>query len=183
MNAIIERSRFASLYEPDMSPAARMADAINGSRMLKEAILRAKGYATEEAIIPVADPVPPKVPKFRERKARLGRPKGSRAGWRKPRVHSPKVEQIKALIAAHFNMSLEDLEGRSRKFEKSHPRQVAMYLSRMSTSLSFPDIGWQFGGLDHTTILHAVRQVGQRVTDNDEKTIEAIRAVHRVIGA
>jgi chromosomal replication initiator protein len=50
----------------------------------------------------------------------------------------------------------------------ARPRQVAMYLAKMLTSLSYPEIGRQFGGRDHTTVMHAVRAIEQHMDTNPE---------------
>ncbi|MCL2787199.1 MAG: chromosomal replication initiator protein DnaA [Micrococcales bacterium] len=61
--------------------------------------------------------------------------------------------------AKFFNLSMEELCGPSRSHNIAHPRQVAMYLCRELTELSLIKIGTQFGGRDHSTVLHADRKV------------------------
>lgn len=189
--ATIERNRSGhNVYAPDMSAAERLADAINGSRLLRDAILRAKGHNPK--------PQPIVFIKFEEPKRPVGRPKGSCDSYKrkshgkrkrgrplgtlKPRNESAKIAKIRVLICAHFKLSEKDLVKRSREQEFSHPRQIAMYLARKTTTASYPDIAIQFGGLDHTTVIHAVRAVEKRVASLDMKTLQAIVAVHEVIG-
>src|SRR5690349_17686033 len=81
---------------------ARRADAEHGSLMLKNAILRAKGYHVPEPQVVVQ--VAPEPPVFKERiKKRVGRPKGSFRGS-KARHHDPLAAEILALVAAHFKI-------------------------------------------------------------------------------
>jgi hypothetical protein len=164
----------------DTEGAAHATMARKGSQMLRDAILRAKGYPLPEPLIiaPVA-PLTPPAPKFHARKVAQGRPKKR---GRKRSGHSHKVETIKALIAAHFKLSLDDLLTKNRAYERSHPRQIAMYLARKATTVSYPRIGKQFGGMDHTTVVYAVRQVEKRIAAKDAETINALHAVHAVIG-
>ncbi len=61
------------------------------------------------------------------------------------------VEMIQKAVADHFKVKVSDLKSKRRQKTLTVPRQVAMYLSRVRTSSSFPDIGSRFGGKDHTT--------------------------------
>lgn len=76
------------------------------------------------------------------------------------------VERIQALVSAHFKVPLHLLTSSKRSKEVAMARQVAMYLSRELTKNSFPDIGKQFGGKDHTTVLHGYKQI-KRLIEND----------------
>lgn len=69
------------------------------------------------------------------------------------------VERIVARVAAAFGVKPKELLGPSRLRAVLLPRQVAMYLAREAAKLSLPQIGRQFGGRDHTTVLHAVRTI------------------------
>lgn len=160
----------------DDEPIIRAERSIRGSRRLRDAILRAKGYIPPRTIAP---PTPLPAPIFKPRKCKKGRPKGNR----KVRRVYPRIEQIKALIAAHFDITVEALLSPRRDYEVCHPRQAAMYLSRKSTTASWPDIGLLFGGRDHTTVIHAVRQIEKRIAVGHAETIMALNAVHKVIGA
>jgi len=66
---------------------------------------------------------------------------------------------IMAQTAAYFGLSMEDLCGSSRSRVLVNARQIAMYLCRELTDLSLPKIGQQFGGRDHTTVMHADRKI------------------------
>ena len=81
------------------------------------------------------------------------------------------VETIKRVVSKYFNISVKDIEGRKRSRNISHPRQIAMYLTREFTDLSLPNIGKAFGGKDHTTVLHAYEKISEEIkNDNVTKT-------------
>ncbi len=69
------------------------------------------------------------------------------------------IEEIQRRVAEHFNVTIADLHSVRRARVVVRPRQIAMYLARQLTERSMPEIGRQFGGRDHTTVLHAVRKV------------------------
>jgi chromosomal replication initiator protein len=74
------------------------------------------------------------------------------------------VERIVARVAAAFGVKPKNLLGPSRLRAVLVPRQVAMYLAREAAKLSLPQIGRQFGGRDHTTVLHAVRTIREALS-------------------
>ena len=83
------------------------------------------------------------------------------------RTHEPKkvkIEDIQRLVANHYNVSRADILSSRRTATVVRPRQIAMYLSKMLTLRSLPEIGRRFGGRDHTTVLHAVRKIDGLVT-------------------
>jgi chromosomal replication initiator protein len=69
------------------------------------------------------------------------------------------IDDIQKRVATHFNMRLSDMTSARRARSVARPRQIAMYLSKVLTNRSLPDIGRKFGGRDHTTVMHAVRRV------------------------
>ena len=69
------------------------------------------------------------------------------------------TEDIQETVATRFHVKVSDLKSKRRTKTLVHPRQVAMYLCRELTDASFPEIGRDFGGKDHTTIIHACKQV------------------------
>ncbi len=72
---------------------------------------------------------------------------------------------IMAQTAAYFGLTLDDLCGSSRSRVLVNARQIAMYLCRELTDLSLPKIGQQFGGRDHTTVMHADRKIRQLMAE------------------
>ena len=77
------------------------------------------------------------------------------------------VEDIQQKVCDYYNVKLSDLLSTRRAQAISKPRQVAMYLCKVLTSKSLPEIGRRFGGRDHTTVMHAVKRV--------EESMETIR--------
>ncbi|MBN1765423.1 MAG: chromosomal replication initiator protein DnaA [Sedimentisphaerales bacterium] len=77
------------------------------------------------------------------------------------------ITQIIDSVTDHFNIRLSDLQGRRRSRSIAFPRQICMYLARDLTSHSLEEIGGYFGGRDHTTVLHAYRNI-DKLCDNDE---------------
>ena len=69
------------------------------------------------------------------------------------------MDDIQETVGARFHVKVSDLKSRRRSKTLVHPRQIAMYLCRELTDSSYPEIGRQFGGKDHTTIIHACKQV------------------------
>jgi chromosomal replication initiator protein len=63
----------------------------------------------------------------------------------------------------------------------ARPRQVAMYLSKILTSRSLPDIGRSFGGRDHTTVMHAVKTI-EELIKNDKAFADDVEMLKRVLG-
>lgn len=88
------------------------------------------------------------------------------------------IDLIKNAISNYFNISLEDLSSKKKPKSISHPRQVAMYLSRKYTDNSLPKIGDEFGGRDHSTVIHAFNKITADLeTDNElKKAIEDLEA-------
>jgi len=71
------------------------------------------------------------------------------------------VAMLKEMVAAHFHLSLDELTARKRTRDLVLARQIAMYLARELLKCSFPEIARQFGGKDHTTVIHACRKVSE----------------------
>lgn len=77
-------------------------------------------------------------------------------------------KQLVASVAQFFDVSVEDLLGTSRKKELVEPRQISMYLMREELHTSFPSIGNELGGRDHTTAMHACTKIAAQL-ETDEK--------------
>jgi chromosomal replication initiator protein len=73
------------------------------------------------------------------------------------------IERIQQTVSERFGLSLEELTGDKRSQNIVYPRQVAMYLSRELTDSSLPKIGKQFGGRDHTTVIHATSKIARMI--------------------
>lgn len=71
------------------------------------------------------------------------------------------IVDIQNKVANYFHISINDLKGKKRMKSIVMPRQIAMYLSREMTSNSLPKIGKEFGGKDHTTVIHACDKIAE----------------------
>ena len=78
------------------------------------------------------------------------------------------VENIQKTVADFYKIKIADMYSKKRPASIARPRQIAMYLAKDMTKKSLPEIGELFGGRDHTTVLHAVRKIGEERTRNTE---------------
>jgi len=80
------------------------------------------------------------------------------------------VDFIKSTVAEYYNMKIEDFESKKRTRQIAYPRQIAMYITRELTDLSLPKIGEEYGGRDHTTVIHACEKIStEMLSDFDLK--------------
>ena len=77
------------------------------------------------------------------------------------------AKELLKSVADFYDIALEDLLGQRRNKELVNPRQIAAYLLRENLHLSFPKIGRELGGKDHTTIMHACNKIGREIKFND----------------
>jgi chromosomal replication initiator protein len=89
-----------------------------------------------------------------------------------------RIEDIQRVVARQYNVSRADLLSSRRTANVVRPRQVAMYLAKVLTLRSLPEIGRRFGGRDHTTVLHAVRKI-EALAGNDAALAEEIESLKR----
>jgi chromosomal replication initiation ATPase DnaA len=73
--------------------------------------------------------------------------------------YRPSIACIQAAAITHFGLSRAEFFSERRTHDVVVPRQIAMYLAKIFTIRSLPEIGRRFGGKDHTTVLHAVRKI------------------------
>ncbi len=69
------------------------------------------------------------------------------------------IQRIQKIVSEYFQISVEDIRSKKRSSNISFPRQIAMYLCRVITGESFPKIGTEFGGKDHSTVMHSVEKI------------------------
>jgi chromosomal replication initiator protein len=80
------------------------------------------------------------------------------------------IESIQKTVCEYYRIKMQDIKAKKRTKDIAFPRQVAMYLSKILTESSLSDIGKNFGGKDHSTVIHACKQVEARSkTDEDFK--------------
>ena len=78
------------------------------------------------------------------------------------------VHRIQKIVSEYFQISVEDIRSKKRSSNISFPRQIAMYLCRTMTSESFPKIGTEFGGKDHSTVMHSVEKIENEIKVNKD---------------
>ena len=77
------------------------------------------------------------------------------------------IDIIQDIVSSYFNLRVEDLKSQRRTRNVAYPRQIAMYLSRKLTDMSLPKIGEEFGGRDHTTVIHAYEKISENLKTDD----------------
>lgn len=87
-----------------------------------------------------------------------------------------KTANIQRVVAEHFSVTVADILSPRRTANIVRPRQIAMYLTKMLTLRSLPEIGRRFGGRDHSTIHHAVQKIGGQV-ERDPETAALIETL------
>ena len=90
---------------------------------------------------------------------------------------STNIDKIQRIVAEHYQITVEDMKSKKRSANLAIPRQIAMYLCRTMTDESFPKIGIDFGGKDHSTVIHSVEKIEKELKTNKElaNTIEKIK--------
>ena len=87
------------------------------------------------------------------------------------------ILKIQRVVADYFQISIDDLKSKKRSAVIAFPRQIAMYLSRTLLNESFEQIGLEFGGKDHTTVMHSCEKIKNEIRNNQEiyNSIEKIK--------
>jgi len=89
---------------------------------------------------------------------------------------------IKDIVARYYNIRVEEFKSKKRNREISYPRQIAMYLCRELTDMSLPKIGDDFGGRDHTTVIHAYDKISEDIDSNPETRRAVSELKKNIIG-
>lgn len=90
------------------------------------------------------------------------------------------IESIQSAVAKHFRLKAADFKSNSKQRSVARPRQIAMYLIRKYTSLGFKEIGNYFGGRDHTTIMHACREIEKKI-ESEQDVKDAVEAIQNLL--
>ncbi len=87
------------------------------------------------------------------------------------------IEVIQSAVARYYDLKPDEFKSKKRNREISFPRQIAMYLCRELTEMSLPKIGDEFGGRDHTTVMHACDKISGDMDSNSEirRAVEELR--------
>ena len=86
---------------------------------------------------------------------------------------------IKETVAKYFSIDKDDLAGNKRSNDIAFPRQIAMYLCREVANMSFPQIGVDFGGRDHSTVMHACKKIEKEVKEksNTKLIVDSVKNI------
>jgi chromosomal replication initiator protein len=98
----------------------------------------------------------------------------------KPRMIT--VDLIKRVVSEYYSIRIEDFKSKKRTRAIAFPRQVAMYLTRELTDLSLPKIGEEFGGRDHTTVLHAYDKISAEIKTDESLKLAIDEIQKRLYG-
>ncbi|MCG7335100.1 chromosomal replication initiator protein DnaA [Sporosarcina sp. ACRSM] len=91
------------------------------------------------------------------------------------------ILDIQKAVGEHFNVRLEDFAAKKRTRSIAFPRQIAMYLSRELTDSSLPKIGSEFGGRDHSTVIHAHEKITKMLKD-DQALQQDVQDIKTALG-
>jgi chromosomal replication initiator protein len=89
------------------------------------------------------------------------------------------IEMIQKFVADHFNLKISELKAKNNSKSIARPRQIAMYLTKSLTGASLPEIGKEFGGKHHSTVIHSIR----KIDDERKQDPEFDRLIHSFVQA
>jgi chromosomal replication initiator protein len=92
------------------------------------------------------------------------------------------IDLIQETVTNRFNLKLSDMKARKRTDAVAYPRQIAMYLSRELTPASLPEIGNAFGGRDHTTVIHAINKIEQKMKQDSDLAASIESLIQQIKG-
>lgn len=95
-------------------------------------------------------------------------------------VAKNKIDQVQQLVASNYNITVEDLKSKKRMAQISVPRQIAMYICRTVLEESLPKIGIEFGGKDHTTVMHSVDKIKKEMKKNPILEMEIQKIITQI---
>ena len=95
-------------------------------------------------------------------------------------ISKNKIDQVQQLVANYYNISLEDLKGKKRTANIAVPRQIAMYICRTFLEETLPKIGIEFGGKDHTTVIHSVDKISKEIKNNSALQVEINKLISQI---
>lgn len=95
-------------------------------------------------------------------------------------VSKNKVDKIQQLVANNYNISVDDLKSKKRAAAIALPRQIAMYICRTHLNEPLQKIGIEFGGKDHTTVMHSVEKIEKKIKENAEFKLEIDKIINKI---
>ena len=91
-----------------------------------------------------------------------------------------KIDQVQQVIAHSYNITVDDLKSKRKSNDITIPRQIGMYICRIYLKESLPKIGAEFGGKDHTTVMHAVNKIKKELEKDDDLNIEVNKIISQI---
>ena len=95
-------------------------------------------------------------------------------------ISKNKIEQVQQVIAHSYNITVDDLKSKRKSNDITIPRQIGMYICRIYLKESLPRIGAEFGGKDHTTVMHAVNKIKKEIEKDDDLNIEISKIINQL---
>ena len=95
-------------------------------------------------------------------------------------ISKNKIYQVQQIIASYYNISIEELKSKKRHAMIALPRQIAMYICRCHLEESLPKIGIEFGGKDHTTVMHSVDKIKNEIKNNAQLESEIKKLIDQI---
>jgi len=90
------------------------------------------------------------------------------------------IDRIQKKVANFYNISYSDMKSKKRSKNIALPRQIAMFLARRLTDFSTTEIGNEFGGKDHSTVIHAVSKIGQKYDEEESFRMKVERIISEI---
>jgi len=91
-----------------------------------------------------------------------------------------KIDQVQQIVAHYYNINVEDLKSKKRVSTIAFPRQVAMYICRIILEESLTKIGIEFGGKDHTTVMHSVDKIKKEIEKDNQFELEIQKLINQI---
>ena len=86
------------------------------------------------------------------------------------------------MVSDAYNVTVEELNSKKRTKNIAFPRQVAMYISRTLLDISLPNIGDEFGGRDHTTVMHAIKKIEDEMEKSEMTKVKIEKIISDLNG-
>jgi len=95
-------------------------------------------------------------------------------------ISKNKIDQVQQLVANHYNIKVEDLKSKKRVSTIAFPRQIAMYICRVILEEPLTKIGIEFGGKDHTTVMHSVDKIKKQIKNDKKIELEINKLINEI---
>ena len=95
-------------------------------------------------------------------------------------ISKNKIEQVISLVANNYNITVEDIKSKKRLKKIAVPRQIGMYICREHLKESLPKIGSEFGGKDHTTVMHSVAKIKRELKKDKNLEVEISKIINLI---